>query len=267
MGKIPASQAASMFEEILGWPYASPGSNDARGIDCSGAWVRVFKKFGRPIYHGSNTQYREYCSTKGAITANTQLRVGMAVFKNRADGQEPARFQGDGIDNMYHVGCVTSVNPVRVVHATSPVAKTDAGAKAWTHWGMFSDVDFGESGSVATPPGAPSTAPSVAPGIGQATVRGGTLLLRKAPSKGAAVIKGMPDGAVIEVLERVDGWVRVRYVDPADTPHAGYCDASFLTFGTAPAKRWYVLIPCATEAEALARARLEPGAQVRGDLP
>ena len=34
------SQLISDFEACIGFPYASPGTNDARGIDCSGMFVR-----------------------------------------------------------------------------------------------------------------------------------------------------------------------------------------------------------------------------------
>ena len=30
-------------EECLVWPYVSPGSNDSRGIDCSGLFVKCFR--------------------------------------------------------------------------------------------------------------------------------------------------------------------------------------------------------------------------------
>ena len=36
-------QMIADFEEMLGWLYASPGSNDQRGIDCSGAFVRAYR--------------------------------------------------------------------------------------------------------------------------------------------------------------------------------------------------------------------------------
>ena len=52
-------------EECLGWPYVSPGTNDSRGIDCSGLFVKAYRDQGASIYHGSDTIYRKYCSEKG----------------------------------------------------------------------------------------------------------------------------------------------------------------------------------------------------------
>lgn len=89
MSKILALEAARLFEQIIGWPYVSPGTNDQLGIDCSGAWVRVYRAYGLQIDHGSNSIYRKFCSQTGALTSVSQLQVGMAVFKHREDNQEP----------------------------------------------------------------------------------------------------------------------------------------------------------------------------------
>ena len=67
-------------EECLGWPYVSPGTNDSRGIDCSGLFVKAYRDQGASIYHGSNTIYRKYCSEKGKLSSVSQLKPGMAVF-------------------------------------------------------------------------------------------------------------------------------------------------------------------------------------------
>ena len=37
MTRIPAQELVSVFRSMLGWPYASLGSNGPNGIDCSGA--------------------------------------------------------------------------------------------------------------------------------------------------------------------------------------------------------------------------------------
>lgn len=143
---IRAIDLAGSFEEIIGWLYASPGSNDQSGIDCSGGFVRGYRKHGLSIAHGSNSIFRNHCSATGHIDGDaSRLRVGMAVFKQRSDGQEPAKYQGDGIGNMYHIGLVTKASPLRIVHATPPAAKADTALGNWTHYGWLEDVDYSES--------------------------------------------------------------------------------------------------------------------------
>ncbi|MCI6039448.1 MAG: hypothetical protein MR742_02890, partial [Clostridiales bacterium] len=36
---IPVNKLVEVFYTMLGWPYASPGTNGPEGIDCSGAFV------------------------------------------------------------------------------------------------------------------------------------------------------------------------------------------------------------------------------------
>ncbi|MCL2812347.1 MAG: SH3 domain-containing protein [Clostridia bacterium] len=231
MSKILAAQAAAMFEEIIGWPYRSPGTNDSRGIDCSGAWVRVYQRYGKTIAHGSNSQYRLHCGQKGALSASTPLCVGMAVFKRRFDGQEPAQFRGDGLGNLYHVGCLTRVSPIRVVHATTPNAKVDTSIGAWTHWGLLTEVEYSSTlpPPILIPPG------PVDPGPGQAgqaivnTQQTG-LRLRKEPSLSGAPICEMPKGSILTVIDRVTGWTKVRYVAPSGMLHIGWCSTDYLRF-------------------------------------
>jgi len=232
MAKIPAAQAAAMFEEMIGWPYQSPGTNDARGIDCSGAWVRVYQRYGKSIDHGSNSQYRRDCQQKGALSASTPLYVGMAVFKRRFDGQEPAQYRGDGLGNLYHVGCITGISPPRVVHATTPVAKADAGIGAWTHWGLLAEVDYAQAPPVPVPPGPILPGPGN-PKPGQAVVntRQSGLRLHKQPSLSGALICEMPKGSVLAVLDSVPGWTMVRYTAPGGMQRAGWCSTDYLRFG------------------------------------
>ena len=52
--QLTAAFLIRKFNEIIGWPYASPGTNDENGIDCSGAFVRAYRAAGKNIYHGSN---------------------------------------------------------------------------------------------------------------------------------------------------------------------------------------------------------------------
>ena len=66
---LDVKKLCASAEECLGWPYVSPGTNDSRGIDCSGLFVKCFRDQGASIYHGSNTIYRKYCSEKGKLTS------------------------------------------------------------------------------------------------------------------------------------------------------------------------------------------------------
>lgn len=133
------SQLISDFEACIGFPYASPGTNDERGIDCSGMFVRAFRRQGASIYHGSNTIFRKYLARSGTIASAADLRPGMAVFKWKP--VTPARFS-DGLGDFCHIGLVTSVSPLRIVHASTEgmAVKADSKIGKWRYWGWLKDV-------------------------------------------------------------------------------------------------------------------------------
>ncbi len=126
----------------LGWPYASPGSNDRSGIDCSGLFVRIFRDQGATIYHGSNTIYREYCGEKGPISSVSQLLPGMAVFKWKPE--TPSKFH-DGLGDFCHIGLVVSTSPLQIIHASSDAGcvTIDRGIGKWKYWGKLKNVNYG----------------------------------------------------------------------------------------------------------------------------
>ena len=138
------------FEDCLGWPYASPGTNDERGIDCSGMFVRAFRLQGQRIYHGSNTIWRKHLSCKGSIDALSNLRPGMAVFKWKPD--TPAKFSDDEGD-FCHIGLVTSVSPLRIVHASTEGMKVKADHKIgrWKYWGVLAAAEQPADSAPAIP--------------------------------------------------------------------------------------------------------------------
>jgi len=234
---ISAVQLAAGFEQILGWPYRSPGTNDQNGIDCSGAFVRAYRMHGQNIAHGSNTIYRKHCSVVGLIGGDaSRLQMGMAVFKHRADGGEPDKFKGDGNGNMYHIGLVTSTSPLRIVHATTPNAKADTVLGQWSHYGWLADVDY-SAGTADMPDGGTTLtveaeetyswenatvmlspaqeAPVATPAqryVRVLTPDGHGVRIREAPDKTAVTkFPPAPDGTILQVLGSKGDWYKVHY--------------------------------------------------------
>lgn len=101
---VKASYLIAGFNQMLKehWKYVF-GSAKKGEVDCSGAFTYWYKQAGSTMYHGSNTMYRKWSTEKGKI-GSIPLVPGMAVYKHRNDGKEPATYLNDGIGNMYHVG-------------------------------------------------------------------------------------------------------------------------------------------------------------------
>lgn len=209
--------------DCLGWPYVSPGSNDSKGIDCSGLFVYLFKKQGAHIYHGSNTIWREYTTAdKGPLQNSNQLKPGMAVFKNRDWKESDSSnrwYKKDKWGNMYHIGLVRSVKPLVIEHATSVGKKCvveQYNLKGWTHYAALKNVNYG------------STEPDedVYKDMTEMVVTcvtGNIVKMRSKPSTSAEVVMRIPKGTVVEAGEQDGLWRPIEY-----DGKKGYMMAEFL---------------------------------------
>ncbi len=207
---LDVQKLIASVEECLGWPYVSPGTNDSRGIDCSGLFVKAYRDQGASIYHGSNTIYRKYCSEKGKLTNVSQLKPGMAVFKWNTN--TPEKFD-DGLGDFQHIGLVTSVNPLRIVHASSAAGcvTTDTKLGKWAYWGWLKDVS--KVDSLPPTPDEP-TEGDEEPMAEFATViadSGSTVNMRTKAKSTAALVERVPLGARVEVLGTCGSWTKVKF--------------------------------------------------------
>lgn len=224
----------------LGWPYVSPGTNDSRGIDCSGLLVKVFRDQGASIYHGSNTIWRKYCTEKGELKKESQLEVGMAVFKWNPN--TPAKFN-DGQGDFQHVGLVTKVNPLEIVEASSVSKKVITNSKIgkWRFWGRLKGVDYGKAAPAEEPAEtAPETPAETTDGAETpaeeqpltmtATVwaeNGKPVKLRARKSTICGLYDELPVGTEVKVTRYGSQWSQITYRNRK----GWWMMSKFLTFG------------------------------------
>ena len=110
--------------------------------DCSGLFSWAFKQLGSYMYHGSNTMYKSYCTSKGKISSATALQPGYALFT--------------GNDNDHgHVGLYIGNGwVIEAANTKDGVIKTKSSAKKWTYWGALKGVEYGVP--EAAPDGSPT---------------------------------------------------------------------------------------------------------------
>ena len=114
--------------------------------DCSGLFYWAFKQLGGYMYHGSNTMYNKYCTSKGKLTKNGRtdgqfLKPGTAVFT----GNE---------SNHGHVGLYVGNDIVIEASGTNAgVITTKISGGKWTYWGEMKGVIYDNSSTpVEKPP-------------------------------------------------------------------------------------------------------------------
>lgn len=129
--------------------------------DCSGLFTYWFEKLGGYMYHGSNTMYLKYCTSKGTMvngkrTDGQALKPGTAVFCLR---------ESDGVYS--HVGLYIGNGEVIEAEGTNEgVIKSKVTNKKWENWGEMKGIDY----SSATP----EPSPEPEPGENRPTLRRGS---------------------------------------------------------------------------------------------
>lgn len=209
------------FREILGWPYKLGGTNQ-NGIDCSGAFVRGYRQQGQSIYHGSNRIIRAYCEDAFTIESASDLKIGMAIYKQRTDlsrmkaeYKPGGRYYNPALPNdYYHIGLVTSVNPLRIINATTPVAREETRLSNWTVAAYLIAANYSEQ------PTQEKTA--------IVTARtGSTVNLRRSASLSAPILTRVPLGQAVTITGDTGQWSQVRYQS-----YNGYMMTEFLSEGS-----------------------------------
>lgn len=199
----------------------APGGDGTNGkCDCIGLVIGAVRLAGEKWTgtHGSNYAARSRVESLRKIGSVAQLRLGDLVFKGRKPGDAgyslPGRYQDGGdTTDYYHVGVVTRLSPLQITHCTGVPGgiRRDTALGTWRYAGQLNLI--GEDKPMEA--------------MYQAVVRaenGKPVNLREAPSVSAKLIRTIPVGTRVEVLEEYsDSWSRIRY-NGAD----GYMMCSFL---------------------------------------
>lgn len=110
-------------------------------LDCSGFFVWAFKQLGGSIYHGSNSIYDRYCTTKGKLTAEIRktLKPGAAVFT--------------GTEGSHgHIGLYVGNGKVIEASGTQAgVCVSNLTASKWTFYGYLKDVSYSTENAPISP--------------------------------------------------------------------------------------------------------------------
>lgn len=130
-----AKQAAATREQTQLYGRKWIGHHVA---DCSGIFSWAFKQLGGYMYHGSNTMYKSYCTSKGTFksgkrTDGQPLKPGTALFTGtEADHGHVGLYIGDG-------------KVIEAKGTQAGVIENKASDKKWTFWGELKGVDYGTS--------------------------------------------------------------------------------------------------------------------------
>lgn len=229
---VQASKLIADFQLMVNekWQYVANSAERGK-VDCSGAFTYWYAQEGSKMYHGSNTMYRKWSTEKGRI-GEIQLVPGMAVYKNKHDGNEPEEYRNDGQGNFYHVGLYIGNDTVIEAKGTNYGVVTSK-LSQWSYASRQKNTVY-DVGVVE---------PEVEPVIyekecsGVVTTKSGSLNLRAAPTTSAKCLRTIPRGSTIDILQAncgTPGWYYIAYGGTT-----GYVMSQFVTLETGnTTKRW-----------------------------
>lgn len=204
--------------------YKQPGDGSNGECDCIGLIIGAKRLAGGKWTgtHGSNYAFRSEMTDTGVIKSASDLFIGEVVYKAIEPGGEgydlPAKYQKGGasyngdLRDYYHVGVVTSINPLEITHCTSPgPIKRDTKLGKWKYGGRLKGVDYG---SIVTPNQQGGTE-EVIDSMKVGYVAGGNtnvgINMRAKPSTGGKIIAEIPQNSMVEILSDDGNWTKVTY--------------------------------------------------------
>ena len=222
--------------QILRWSnlkYRQPGDGSDGTCDCIGLIIGALKRIGIKWtgIHGSNYAARRETIGLQKIADVSKLEVGCCVYKAYEPGHSkynlPARYKPGGayyngdLRDYYHVGVVTSVNPLNITHMTSPTVKVDTklnhNAKSvWSYFGKIKPL-VNAGGTTSTPVQTEISTPVKEPlaTTGAKAIvtapSGKYVKMRAQPSQKCTLYDEVLIGAEVTLVEPGEVWAKISY--------------------------------------------------------
>ena len=229
MSTTPAKFIAECEKIVKAKPKYVHGRSSLSECDCIGMVKYGLHQNGVSFSTtGTNWTFRNQVTDIRPITSAAVLRVGDVVFKVKHPGETgydlPPKYRKGGagyngdLNDYCHIGVVKSVNPLRIIHMTSPTAKTDTAIGKWAYAAELKPqyVNYGSSTTVTEPePDTPDPAPTETDGGYKAKVTapsGKWVKMRKEPSTNCRLYDEVPIGAEVTVVTNGYEWDKINYV-------------------------------------------------------
>lgn len=208
-------------------PNYDLGSSDLHNCDCIGMVKYSLRKNNVTFSTtGTNWTMRNQVRNVRRITGISDLKVGDVVFKAKEPGDAgynlPSKYRKGGsayngdLRDYCHIGVVKSVSPLKIIHMTSPTAKTDTAIGKWKFAAELDEkyVSGGNTPTPApTPAPAPAPEPTPTPTLDTAIVvspNGGYVKLRANPSKKCTLYDKIVPGVKVTIVTPGYDWTKIN---------------------------------------------------------
>ena len=266
-------------------PTYVKGQSNLDECDCIGMTKYGLRQNGVKFEtSGTNYTFRNQVEDIREIHSESDLRFGDVVFKAYEQGESgwnlPAKYQPGGgeyngdLRDYYHIGTVKSVNPLQIIHMTSPTAKMDTtlSKKGWDFVASLKKQYISDDGPEPDPPGPGPEPPEPVHEIARVwSENGKPVNTRKGPDESYPLSKAgkIPVGDLVEILEKTvnkqgEEWCRISWQDQRRAVWFCWIKGCFLKpiepEPPVPVQTWTVHIPFLTDYQAEALLKQYPGA-------
>ena len=216
-------------------PVYVKGASDLKECDCIGMTKYGLRENGVKFSTtGTNYTFRNQVENIREIHSKYDLAVGDVVFKALKPGDDgydlPSKYQPGGsgyngdLNDYNHIGTVKSVNPLQIIHMTSPTAKCDTAIGRWKFCASLKKEYISDSPEPSPgPEPGPSPEPEPQPEPEAAWVwseNGKPVNTRKGPDETYDQSKAgkISAGEEVEIIERTvnsqgEEWCRIIWHD------------------------------------------------------
>lgn len=169
---------------------------------------------------GTNWTFRNQVEDIRVIRKASDLKFGDVVFKMREPSESgynlPSKYKPGGsayngdLNDYCHIGVVKSVSPLRIIHMTSPTAKTDTSIGRWKRAACLKKQYISDSEEPTPAPVDPTPPPNEETATVYAE-HGRWVKMRKEPSTKCRLYDDVPIGATVHIDEFGYEWCKITY--------------------------------------------------------
>jgi hypothetical protein len=170
---------------------------------------------------GTNWTFRNQVEDIRTIKSAKDLKFGDVVFKMRTPSESgynlPSRYKPGGnafngdLNDYCHIGVVKSVSPLKIIHMTSPTAKTDTSIGKWKRAACLKKQYISDS-EEATGPVTIEPVPDKTQETATVYAESGRWVkMRKEPSTKCRIYDDVPIGATVKIDAFGYDWTKISY--------------------------------------------------------
>lgn len=221
MATTRAKYVEKCEEIVAAQPVYKKGAANRQECDCIGMTKYGLRENGVSISTtGTNYTARFQVDGLRKIGSAADLSVGDVVFKAYEQGesgwgldQYPKYMPGGkcytgDLRDYYHIGTVASLSPLKIIHMTSPSAKTDTKIGKW---GFVASLKSSYISDNPEPGPEPDPPTPVQKTMKVYSENGKPVNLRTGPKRSCKLVDKVPVGEIVEVSEEQNEWSHVTW--------------------------------------------------------